>query len=96
MYEGGGRAGGGGGGGDVRRRSGQETTKLMISNLDFGVTDADVKVGGSGMSGKCTVPELANFGGKQHPMDIIFPLIPSNLTMDFPLSSTTNIIICNN
>ena len=39
MYE------GGGGRGDVRRRSGQETTKLMISNLDFGVTDADVKVG---------------------------------------------------
>ena len=43
-----------------------------------------------------SVPELANLGGKQHPMDIVFPLFPSKLTMDFPLSSTENIIICNN
>ena len=33
-----------------------------------------------------SVPELANFGGKQHPIDIIFPLFPSNFTMNFPLS----------
>ena len=41
-------------------------------------------------------PELANLGGKRHPMDIVFPLFPSKFTMDFPLSSTENIIICNN
>ena len=43
-----------------------------------------------------SVPELANLGGKQHPTDIIFPLFPSNFTTDFPLSSTENIIVCNN
>ena len=43
-----------------------------------------------------SVPELANLGGKQHLMDFIFPLFPSKFTMDFPLSSTENIIICNN
>jgi len=43
MYDSAGAGGGGGGGGEVRRRSGQDSAKLMISNLDFGVTDADVK-----------------------------------------------------
>ena len=33
-----------------------------------------------------SVPELATLGGKQHPMDIIFPLFPSNFTMEFSLS----------
>ena len=32
-----------------------------------------------------SVPELATLGGKQHPMDIIFPLFPSNFTMECPL-----------
>ena len=43
-----------------------------------------------------SVPELANLDGKRHPMDIVFPLFPSKFTMDFPLSSTENIISCNN
>ena len=34
------------------------------------------------------VPELANLGGKQHPMDIIFSLFPVNFSIDFPLSPT--------
>ena len=52
----------------------------------------------SGRGGKRypSVPELANLGGKQHPMDIVFPLISSNFTMDFPLLSTKNAIICSN
>ena len=33
-----------------------------------------------------SVPELANLGGKQHPMDIVFPFFPSSFTVDFPLS----------
>ena len=37
------------------------------------------------------VPELANLGGKQHPMDIVFSLFPSNFTKAFPISSTENI-----
>ena len=39
----------------------------------------------------CSIPELTNLGGKQHPMDIVFPLFPPNFTMGFPLSSTENI-----
>ena len=35
-----------------------------------------------------SVPELAKLGGKQHCMDIIFPLFPSNFTKDFPLSKS--------
>ena len=46
--------------------------------------------------GVASVPELATLGGKQHPMDIVFPLISSNFTMDFPLLSTKNAIIYNN
>ena len=37
----------------------------------------------SSLSG--SVPVLANLGGKQHHLDIIFPLFPSGFTMDFSL-----------
>ena len=55
----------------------------------FEIVCVCVCVGGS-------VLELANLGRKRHPMDIVFTLFPSKFTMDFPLSSTENIIICNN
>ena len=35
-----------------------------------------------------SIPELANFDGKQHLMDIIFPLFPFQFRIDFPLSHT--------
>ena len=37
----------------------------------------------------CSVPELANLGRKQHPLDIVFPLFPFNFTnhYEFPLST---------
>ena len=42
-----------------------------------------------------SVLEFAHLGGEQHPMDNVFPLFPSNFTMDFTLSSIENTIICN-
>ena len=37
-----------------------------------------------------SIPELTNLGGKQHPMDMIFPLFPSNFTINSPLSPFEN------
>ena len=42
-----------------------------------------------------SVPDLANLDGKRHPMDIVFPLFPSNFTLNFPLIAE-NVIIYNN
>ena len=39
---------------------------------------------------RISIPELTNLGGKQHPIGMIFPLFPSNFTINFPLSPTEN------
>ena len=40
-----------------------------------------------------SVPALVNLSGNQHHMDIIFPLFPSNFTMNFPLSMSHSLKI---